>query len=72
MLTLESSAVVNLRLFKIARGGSDAYAEASLMVHEKLAAAAEAQAALWSGNSPISVIERYREHVAANTKRLTA
>ena len=71
MLALECSAVVNLRLMKIAEGGSDAYAEASLMMEEKLAAAVEAQTAFWSGNSIYSVIERYREHVAANTKRLT-
>lgn len=71
MLALECNAVVNLRLMKIADGGSDAYAEASLMIHEKIAAAVEAQTAMWSGKSTFSVIERYREHVAANTKRLT-
>ena len=72
MLTVESSNVVCLRLMKIAGGGGDAYAEASLMFREKLAAAAEAQTALWSGSTTTSVIERYREHVAANAKRLTA
>ena len=70
MLTLECIAVVNLRLMKIGGGGSGAYAEASLMIEEKIAAAVEAQSALWSGKSTFSVIERYREHVAANTKRL--
>jgi len=64
--------VVGLRLAKIAGGGSDAYAEASLMVREKMAAAFEAQAAMWSGGTTSSVIDRYREHVAANAKRLTA
>ena len=72
MLAVECSAVVNMRLIKIARGGSEAYAEATLMCQEKIAAAVEAHSALWNGGSTISVIERYREHVAANTKRLTA
>jgi len=72
MLFVESNNVVGLRLAKIAGGGSDAYAEASLMVREKMAAAFEAQAAMWSGGTTSSVIDRYREHVAANAKRLTA
>lgn len=72
MLFVESNNVVGLRLAKIAGGGSDAYAEASLMVREKIAAAFEAQAAMWSGGTTSSVIDRYREHVAANAKRLTA
>ena len=48
MLAIESNNVVELRLLKIAGGGSDAYAEASLMVREKIAAAFEAQEAMWS------------------------
>ena len=71
MLAVESNNVVRLRLWKIAGGGSEALNEASLMVQEKIAAAFEAQAVMWSGGSTSSVIERYREHVAANAKRLT-
>ena len=71
MLAMESNNVVGLRLLKLAGGGSDAYAEASLMVREKMAAAFEAQEAIWSGGTTNSVIDRYREHVAANVKRLT-
>ena len=59
MLIVQSNNVVGLRLMKLA------YAEASLMVREKIAAASDAQAALWSGGTTSSVIERYRQYVAA-------
>jgi hypothetical protein len=71
MLVVESNNVVGLRLLKIAGGGSEAYAEAGLMIREKIAAAFEAQAAIWSGRTLNSVIGRYREHVAANAERLS-
>jgi hypothetical protein len=72
MLAVESSEVVSLRMMKISQGGGDAYSEAALMLREKVAAGVEAQKAIWSGDTISSVIERYREHVAANAKRLTA
>jgi hypothetical protein len=40
------------------------------MVVEKIGAAIESVAALMSGDTPRSVIERYRGHVAANAQRL--
>nr|WP_272481319.1 hypothetical protein [Methylobacterium sp. B34] len=42
------------------------------MVTEKAHAAGEAMTTLILGGSPETVITRYREHVAANTKRLSA
>lgn len=42
------------------------------MVPEKIEAAMEATETLMRGGSHETVINRYREHVAANTKRLTA
>jgi hypothetical protein len=42
------------------------------MVSEKVAAAFEAFASLLSGATPAAVVQRYREHVAANAKRLSA
>jgi hypothetical protein len=42
------------------------------MVAEKIDAAIEATGTLMMGGSPETVIARYREHVAANTKRLSA
>ena len=42
------------------------------MVTEKMHAAGEAMTTLIMGGSPETVIARYREHVAFNTKRLTA
>jgi len=42
------------------------------MVSEKIAAAFEAAANWLSGATPGTIIGRYREHVAANAKRLSA
>ena len=72
MLALEASEVVRLRLEKFASGDEDAEHEARLMVSEKVAAAFEAVASWLAGATPASIIGRYREHVAANTKRLSA
>ena len=72
LLGLEANRVINLRVLKIAKGGEDARNEAFLMVHEKVLAALEACASLFAGTGPEVVINRYREHVAANAKRLAA
>lgn len=71
MLAIESSGVIGLRLMKLAGGGTDAQDEAGLMVREKVDAALEAGASLIGGASPGAVVERYREHVAANSLRLS-
>jgi hypothetical protein len=70
MLALESGHVINLRLTKLARGGSMAGDEAHLMVAEKIAATFEAVETLLTGGNISTVIERYREHVTANATRL--
>ena len=72
LLGLEANRVINLRIMKIAKGGEDARNEAFLMVDEKVLAALEACASLFAGHGPEVVINRYREHVAANAKRLAA
>lgn len=72
MLAIESNGVVALRLLKFACGARDARAEAELMVSEKVDAAFEACGSYWGGGSPAMVIDRYREHVAANARRLAA
>jgi hypothetical protein len=59
---------LELRLVKLAWGGSEAQAEAQLIVN----AALDAASTLVAWGSPGSVIARYREHVAANTTRLSA
>lgn len=46
--------------------------EAVLMVSEKVAAAFEALASLLSGATPAAAVQRYRQHAAANAKRLSA
>jgi len=72
MLAYESFEVIRLRLEKILLGGDDAHREARLMVSEKVDAMFEAGASLMAGATPGSIVDRYREHVAANTKRLSA
>jgi hypothetical protein len=70
MLAVESNWVVGLRWMKLARGGSDAQNEALLMLDEKIEASFEACMTLIQGGTMFGVIDRYREHVAANTRRL--
>jgi hypothetical protein len=72
MLALEASEVVRLRLEKFAFGGADCEHEACLMVTEKIFAAFEAGAKLFAGASIGSVVNRYREHVADNARRLSS
>ena len=70
-LAFESGNVIGLRMMKMMSGGSGSHDEANLMVTEKLSAMFEASASLMSGATASSVVERYREHVAANAKRLS-
>jgi hypothetical protein len=71
MLGLESGNVIGLRMLKITRGGSDALNEMHLMIEEKVNAAFESGANLMAGASANSVVDRYRQHVAANAERLS-
>ena len=70
LLAWEAADVVGLRLTRLAGGGDAAYSEAHLMVSEKVAAGIEAVGALMMGRTPHEIIQRYREHVAANASRL--
>ncbi|GJE42734.1 hypothetical protein [Methylobacterium soli] len=72
MLAFEAQKVIELRLVRIAWGGTEAQSEMQSMVSEKVGAAVEAAGTILKGGSPEVVIARYREHVANNTKRLTA
>jgi hypothetical protein len=72
MLVLESCEVIRLRLAKLSIGDAAADGEAHLMMSEKIDAMFEAGASLMVGASAATVIGRYREHVAANAKRLSA
>ena len=71
MLGLESGTVVGLRMLKLAGGGGDALSEMRLMIREKVDAAFESGANLMAGATAETVIDRYREHVAANAARLS-
>jgi hypothetical protein len=70
LLAFEAHEVMRLRTVKIAGGGTDAFSEVHLMITEKIGAAVEALSSMMFGGTPMSVIERYREHVAANACRL--
>jgi len=71
MLAVEASEVVRLRFEKFAHGGDDCESEAALMVTEKMLAAIEACASWLAGATAGVIIDRYREHVAANARRLS-
>ena len=70
-LALESGNVIKLRMMKMMSGGSGSYDEANLMVTEKVHAMFEAGASLLAGGTASSIVDRYRQHVAANAKRLS-
>jgi hypothetical protein len=70
MLAFEAGNVIDMRLWKIARGGDEGAAESHLMIEEKIDALFEAGAVLAGGASSTQVIEMYRKHVAANAARL--
>jgi hypothetical protein len=69
-LAVESSAVIGLRTAKFLRGDGDAFYESRLMISEKVDAAFEAAASLIAGASASTIIDQYRQHVAANVERL--
>ena len=70
LLALESTSVINLRLTKIGRGGSQAMDEIRLMFAEKAYAASEAANGLMMGGTPAGLVARYRFHVEENRARL--
>jgi hypothetical protein len=72
MLAFEACEVIRLRLSMFASAGAAAEREAHLMVNEKVDAMFEAGASLMAGATPAAIIGRYREHVAANARRLSA
>jgi len=70
LLAFESGNVIGLRMMKIMSCGSGSHDEANLMVMEKIRAMFETGASLLAGGTASSVVDRYRELVAANAKRL--
>jgi hypothetical protein len=71
MLALEAGSVIDMRLWKIARGGHEGAAESHLMVKEKIEALFEAGTVLVGGGNSAQLIEMYRKHVAATALRLS-
>ena len=70
MLATESCNVIALRVIKMSFGGQAALDEGHRMLKEKIAASWEAGTTLMGGGNVSAVIDRYREHVAANASRL--
>ncbi len=77
-LGMDASAVIGLRLARIAVGDAEAGREAQLMVTEKLEAALEMQADLMTGrfgSTPLSgtqgLLRHYGRKVRANKRRLS-
>ena len=71
LLAFECCEVIGLRLTKLAVGDGAADDEAARMITEKVDAMFEATASLMAGASAADVVDRYREHVAANARRLS-
>jgi hypothetical protein len=70
-LATGTAPVMNLRLAKLAQGGTRSRTEAQLMVTEKGFALAEALVTLSTGGSMHKVLRRYRGHVRTNKRRLS-
>ena len=78
-LGAESSAVIGLRLMKMAAGGPAADAEAALMVSEKIKAGLALKAMAMTGRlgatphrAAATAVAHYRRKVRANRRRLAA
>lgn len=71
LLAFESGNVIGLRTMKLMDGDSASHEEACLMVAEKVQAMFEASLSLMIGGTFSSIVDRYREHVAENAKRLS-
>lgn len=79
LLGWEAQRVMALRMMRLAAGGPRGQAEAQRMVTEKLAAAAEAQAAVVAGaiegrgaqRTGKKMLGVYRKRVRANRRRLS-
>ncbi|HEY5288551.1 MAG TPA: hypothetical protein VIJ59_00830 [Caulobacteraceae bacterium] len=77
-LGLEASAVIGLRMMKLAAGGPAGAAEAQRMVSEKFRAAASLQSlalrgglGLTASGAASKTLTHYRRKVRANRRRLT-
>jgi hypothetical protein len=71
MLALEANHVVALRMMTLMLGGRKGRREAERMVAEKIHAAFETSVNLMTGASADKIVDRYRQHIAANAKRLS-
>jgi len=71
MLSLEAQRVIALRMMKFAGGGTNAQAEASLMMTEKIAEAMAVTATLLRGGTGEAVVAQVRRRVRSNSRRLS-
>jgi hypothetical protein len=71
LLSLEAQRVIGLRIMKIAGGGTNAQAEASLMMTEKIAESMAVAATLLRGGTSQAVVAQVRRRVRSNSRRLS-
>jgi hypothetical protein len=70
MLSLESQAVIGLRMLRVAKGGKPASTEARRMLTEKVAAGTVAAATLLTGGGVVKAVKKTRTRVRRNARRL--
>ena len=70
MLTIESQAVIGLRLLRLGKGGTIAANEARRMITEKAMAGSVAAATILTGGGVDKAIKRTRTRVRQNARRL--
>jgi hypothetical protein len=71
MLTVEAQRVIALRTVKLLSGGTNARAEANLMITEKISEAMAVATTLLRGGTGEAVVAQVRRRVRSNSRRLS-
>ena len=71
MLSVEAQRVIALRTVKLLSGGTNARAEANLMITEKISEAMAVATTLLRGGTSEAVVAQVRRRVRSNSRRLS-
>ena len=71
MLSVEVQRVIALRTMKLLSGGTNAQAEANLMITEKISEAMAVTTTLLRGGTSEAVVAQVRRRVRSNSRRLS-
>jgi hypothetical protein len=71
MLSVEAQRVIALRTVKLLSGGTNAQAEANLMITEKISEAMAVATTLLRGGTGEAVVAQVRRRVRSNSRRLS-